>query len=55
MPINKKIIWVLCGDDDLSLDKAYGEIKRIDSKKHEKLEGNIGLQMVNSVIHDWAR
>lgn len=55
VPINKKIIWVLCGDDDLSLDKAYGEIKRIDSKKHEKLEGNIGLQMVNSVIHDWAR
>lgn len=55
VPINKKIIWVLCGDDDLSLDKSYGEIKRIHNKKHEKLEGNIGLQMVNSVIHDWAR
>lgn len=55
VPINKKIIWVLCGDDDLSLDKPYGDIKRIDNKRHEKIEGNIGLQMVNSVIHDWAR
>lgn len=55
IPINKKTIWVLCGDEDLSLKKSYGEIRRIESKKHEKIEGNIGLQMVNSVIHDWAR
>ena len=55
VPINKKTIWVLCGDEDLSLNKSYGEILKIENKKHEKIEGNIGLQMVNSVIHDWAR
>ena len=54
-PINKKTLWVLCGEDDLSLNKPYGKIRRIDTVKHEKIEGNVGLQMINSVIHDWAR
>ncbi|APF23111.1 VWA-like domain-containing protein [Clostridium butyricum] len=54
-PFNKKTLWVICGDDELSLKEPYGEIKRIHREKYEKLEGNIGLQMVNEVIHDWAR
>ena len=54
-PFNKKTLWVICGDDELSLENPYGEIKRIQRENHEKIEGNIGLQMVNEVIHDWAR
>nr|WP_205603072.1 VWA-like domain-containing protein [Clostridium butyricum] len=54
-PFNKKTLWVICGDDELSLKESYGEVKRIHREKYEKLEGNIGLQMVNEVIHDWAR
>lgn len=54
-PFNKKTLWVICGDEELSLKEPYGEIKRIHREKQEKLEGNIGLQMVNEVIHDWAR
>lgn len=54
-PYNKKTLWVICGDEELSLNESYGEIKRISKENHEKVEGNIGLQMVNEVIHDWAR
>ena len=54
-PFNKKTLWVICGDDELSLKEPYCEVKRIHREKYEKLEGNIGLQMVNEVIHDWAR
>ncbi|WP_294400937.1 VWA-like domain-containing protein [uncultured Clostridium sp.] len=54
-PFNKKTLWVICGHDELSLEKPYGQVKRIQREKHEKIEGNIGLQMVNEVIHDWAR
>nr|WP_207714562.1 VWA-like domain-containing protein [Clostridium butyricum] len=54
-PFNKKTLWVICGDDELSLKEPYGEVKRIHREKYEKLEGNIGLRMVNEVIHDWAR
>ena len=54
-PYNKKTLWVICGDEELSLKEYYGEVKRIHKEKSEKLEGNIGLQMVNEVIHDWAR
>lgn len=54
-PINKKIIWVISGNEELSLKKAYGEVKRINTEVKEVLEGNIGLKMVNEAIHDWAR
>lgn len=54
-PINKKTIWVISGNDRLSLKNSYGEIKRINLEKQEVLEGNIGLKMVNEAIHDWAR
>ena len=54
-PLNKKTIWVVSGNEELSLRKIYGEVKHINTEKHEVVEGNIGLQMVNEVIHDWAR
>ncbi|WP_252232033.1 VWA-like domain-containing protein [Clostridium sp. ZBS15] len=54
-PLNKRIIWVLIGSEEFSLKNHYGTVKRISSDKEEKVEGNIGLRMVNSVIHDWAR
>lgn len=54
-PINKKTIWVISGNEELSLENPYGEIKRINTERKEIVEGNIGLKMVNEVIHDWAR
>lgn len=54
-PINRKTLWVICGDEELSLVNPYGEIKRINIVHKEVIEGNIGLQMVNEAIHDWAR
>ncbi|MBN1053281.1 hypothetical protein DVW05_14120 [Clostridium botulinum] len=54
-PLNKRIIWVLIGSEEFSLKNHYGTVKRISSDKEEKVEGNVGLRMVNSVIHDWAR
>ncbi|NFK74707.1 hypothetical protein FDB07_04995 [Clostridium botulinum] len=54
-PLNKRIIWVLIGSEEFSLKNHYGTVKRISSDKEEKVEGNVGLRMVSSVIHDWAR
>jgi predicted metal-dependent peptidase len=54
-PINKKIIWVISGNEELSLKTSYGEIKRINTEKKEVIDGNLGLKMVNEAIHDWAR
>lgn len=54
-PINKKIIWVISGNEELSLKESYGEVKHINSEEHEVLGGNTALQMINEVIHDWAR
>lgn len=54
-PINKKIIWVISGNEELSLKNPYGEIKRINTERKEVIEAGIGLKMVNEAIHDWAR
>lgn len=54
-PINKKTIWVLSGNEELSLNNSYGYIKRINTERKELIEGNLGLKMVNEAIHDWAR
>ena len=54
-PINKNIIWVISGNEELSLKNPYGEIKRINKEGREMIEGNIGLKMVNEAIHEWAR
>lgn len=54
-PINRKTLWVVCGDEELSLRNPYGQVKRISVNEKQVLGGNIGLQMVNAAIHDWAR
>lgn len=54
-PINKKTLWVVSGNEELSLKNPYGEIRRINKEKKQDLGGNLGLQMVNDAIHDWAR
>ncbi|HCW54651.1 MAG TPA: hypothetical protein DG753_13165 [Clostridium sp.] len=54
-PINKKTIWVISGNEELSLKESYGEVKHINAEEHEVLGGNTALQMLNEVIHDWAR
>lgn len=54
-PINKNTIWVISGNEELSLKNSYGEIKRINTEEREIVEGNIGLKMINEAIHDWAR
>jgi len=54
-PINKKTLWVISGNEKLSLKDPCGEVKRINSEKTYDVERNLGLQMVNEVIHDWAR
>ena len=54
-PINRNTIWVVSGNQELSLKNPYGEVKRINSEKKEVIEGNIGLKMLNEEIHEWAR
>ena len=54
-PINKNIIWVISGNEELSLNNPYGEIRRINTEQKEVIEGNIGLKMINEAIHEWAR
>ncbi len=54
-PINKKVIWVISGNEKLSLRNPYGEIKRINTEEKEVIEAGVGLRMVNEAIHDWAR
>lgn len=53
-PVNKKIIWIVSGSEEFSLNEPYGIVKRINKDK-KKIEGSVSLEMVNSVIHDWAR
>ncbi|MGL4772689.1 MAG: vWA domain-containing protein [Clostridium sp.] len=53
--INNKTIWVLTGEDELSLREPFGEIRHIN-KNRVKGEGKgTALEMVREVIHDWAR
>jgi len=54
-PVNKNTIWVVSGNEELTLKNPYGEIKRINTEEREVIEGNIGLKMINEAIHDWAR
>ena len=54
-PINKKIIWIVSGNEQLSLKEPYGEVKIINAERKEVIEGNVGLKMLNEEIHEWAR
>ncbi|GIM29452.1 peptidase [Clostridium polyendosporum] len=54
-PINQKILWVLTGQENLSLKNPFGEIKRLTRKEKENYGYDYGLQAMRDVIHDWAR
>ncbi|MGL5085804.1 MAG: vWA domain-containing protein [Clostridium sp.] len=54
-PINANTIWVLTGDDNLSLKKPYGEIKRINGKGNNSQVETSALNLMREFIHEWAR
>ncbi|MDS0525561.1 VWA-like domain-containing protein [Clostridium sp. SHJSY1] len=54
-PTIKDIIWVIIGEEDLSLKNSYGKVKRIKSTKKIGEGKSTALDMVREVIHDWAR
>lgn len=54
-PKIKNVIWVLTGDDNLSLNNKIGIIKNIRQKYKKKQDGAEALQIMRGVIHDWAR
>lgn len=54
-PINSKTLWVLTGDEELSLTTPFGEIRNIKSKKEVQDKSITGLSYMREVIHDWAR
>ena len=49
-PINYKTLWVLTGEDELSLDKPYGMIKRLQRKKAESYGKTYGLQALRESV-----
>lgn len=54
-PVNRKIIWVLTGDEELSLKKPYGEVRRINRGKKSVNKNTSALEYVREVINEWAR
>lgn len=54
-PINRNIIWVLTGKENLSLEDSVGTIKRLERVEGEKYGYDYGLQAMRDCIHDWAR
>lgn len=54
-PVNRKIIWVLTGDEELSLKKPYGEVRRINRGKKSVNKNTSALDYVREVINEWAR
>ncbi|MBU3133219.1 hypothetical protein J1C67_10070 [Clostridium gasigenes] len=54
-PINANTIWVLTGDEELSLEKSYGEVKRINGKDKKQEVENSPLNLMREFMHDWAR
>lgn len=54
-PIKSNTIWVLIGEEDLSLEKPYGEIKRIESKFEKGEGGTAGLEMIKEYQREHGR
>lgn len=49
-PINSNTIWVLTGDDELSLSKPYGEVKRINGKNNNENVEKSALNIMRDFI-----
>lgn len=54
-PINNKVIWVICGKDNLSLNKYVGIVKHINLERKVGEGKSAALDMIREVIHEWAR
>ena len=54
-PINNKVIWVICGKEELSLNKYVGIVKHINLERKVGEGKSAALDMIREVIHDWAR
>ena len=54
-PISKNVIWVLTGDDDLSLNTVFGRIKKIDAKVEKGEGGTTGLEMIKEYQQEHGR
>lgn len=49
-PINYKTLWVLTGEESLSLEKPYGMVKRLTREKKESYGATYGLQELRESI-----
>ncbi|MDO4535181.1 MAG: VWA-like domain-containing protein [Clostridium perfringens] len=54
-PINNKTLWVLTGNTDLSLEKPYGTVVKLEREKKEIYGATYGLEELRDSIHDWPR
>ena len=54
-PISKNVIWVLTGDEDLSLKTVFGRIKKIDAKSEKGEGGTTGLEMIKEYQQEHGR
>ncbi|MGG7212453.1 VWA-like domain-containing protein [Clostridium nigeriense] len=54
-PFKPNTIWVLTGEDELSLENPYGEIKRITTKAEKGEGGTAGLDMIKEYQQDHGR
>lgn len=54
-PFKHNTIWVITGDEELSLEEPYGEIKRIDVKVEKGEGGTAGLDMIKEYQQEHGR
>lgn len=54
-PFKPNTIWVLTGEDELSLENPYGEIKRITTKAEKGEGGTAGLDMIKEYQQEHGR
>lgn len=54
-PLNKKIIWVLTGNEEFSLKNPLGEIQRINKKSKVNEDKVFALDLVREVVRDMNR
>jgi predicted metal-dependent peptidase len=54
-PFKANTIWVLTGEDELSLENPYGEIKRITTKAEKGEGGTAGLDMIKEYQQEHGR
>lgn len=54
-PLNSNTIWVLTGDEDLSLSKPHGAIKRIEGRAEKGEGGTAGLEMIKEYQQEHGR